>query len=172
MLVDIPNLCTTIFMAYTGLVTLSPSREFKALVCSVGEQLELTCNTTGTFLRWNVTLSEDIAMTDTRPYTRLLAHSSVSTTASPLIIDSTIIHFTRTSSQGSLPLTSTLLIDHVTEGLNGTMVSCMEVSTSHEATSISATVIIHIINPGYGGKSICHGVINVQRSLIIWSFNY
>ena len=84
-------------------------------MCSVGEQLELTCSTTETFLRWNVTLPEDIEIDGTRTFTRSLAHSSLTSRTSPLMVDSTTIHFTRTSSQGSLPLISTLLIDHVIE---------------------------------------------------------
>ena len=133
-------------MVYTGLVTLSPSR--KALVCGVGEPVELTCNTTETFLRWQITIPGG-AETSTRTETRLLSYNTPS--ASPLMVYSAMINFTRTSSHEILPLISTLVIDHVTEGLNGTVVSCMEVSSSQTATS--AATIVHIIDPEFGKLS-------------------
>ena len=133
-------------------MTLSPSREFKALVCGVGEQHELMCNTTETFLRWTITLPKDIEIDGTRTFSRSLAHSTLTSRTLPLMVNSTTIHFTRTSSQQDLPLISTLLIDHVTEGLNGTVISCIGISSSEPAT-LPATVTVHIIDLSFGGKS-------------------
>ena len=129
---------------HTGLLTLSPSSE--AAVCGVGAQLELTCSTTETFLQWNITITEDFETNTTRTETRLLSYSTLSSTASPLMVNSTTINFMRISSQGVLPLTSTLLIDHMTEGLNGTVVSCMGLLPGNVVAASSATTV-HIIDP-------------------------
>ena len=129
---------------HAGLLTLSPSRE--AVVCGVGEQLELTCSTTETFLQWNITITEGFETNTTRTETRLFSYSTLSSTASPLLINSTTINFMRTSGQGTLPLTSTLLFDHVTEGLNGTVVSCMGLLPGNIVAESSAATV-HIIDP-------------------------
>ena len=148
---------------YTGLVTLLPSRE--ALVCGVGEQLELTCSTTETFLRWNITFPEDFEATIFRTETQLLNYNTITNRASPLVVNSATINFIRTSSQGVLPLTSTLLIDHVIEGLNGTVVSCMGLLPGN-VVAASSTTTIHIIDPASDFGRSSHKINRLEPIII------
>ena len=52
-------------------------------------------------------------------------------------------HFSRTSPQGSPVLTSRVVIDSVKDSLNGTVVTCMDVTSS---TMESSATVIMIIN--------------------------
>ena len=117
----IMSLNTELFLKMTGRLVLSSSETL--LVCRVGERAEVTCTTIEQVLRWQITVPEGNGRTDTRHQ----SYNSLSQTATPLEIDSSTINFTRTSVRGNLPLTSRLEIDHVSAGLNGTMITCTEV---------------------------------------------
>ena len=97
-----------------GVVELSPSGV--ALVCQVGDPLELTCSITGEF------------MPDVTP----------DGVAAPLTVNSTTFTLSRLSAQDSLPLISrmiNIIINHVSEGLNGIAVSCVDVAASESAAT-------------------------------------
>lgn len=104
-----------------------------APVCS-GGRLEVTCTTTETFLRWNITLRHQ-----PRTFMRTLS-SFGSPKVSPLDVNSSIFTFTRTSTEGRVPLMSTLVINPVNRILNGTIVTCMQVSTPD-----SSAAVIHVL---------------------------
>ena len=123
---------------------LSPSGV--AFAC-VGMPLEITCNTTSTILQWNITYS---AGPETLSETRLVYHSTRAATLSPFMVHQSTIYFTRTSKRNALPLTAILLIDPVTEGLNQTMISCMQVGSSVNAQEAA---VLSIVDQHYG-KSI------------------
>ena len=108
------------------------------LVCGVGERAEVTCNTTEQVLRWQITVPGGNGRTDTRHQ----SYDSLSQTATPLEIHSSTINFTRTSVRGDLPLTSRLDIDHVSAGLNGTVINCTEVGLNLVNPDTSGTVIL------------------------------
>jgi hypothetical protein len=68
----------------------------------------------------------------------------------PVMINNTVMFtFSRLSGQNVLPLVSRVTISPVTIGLNGTVMSCFEGSTS---TDIVATTTIRIIDPGQFGE--------------------
>ena len=117
------------------MVEISPSEV--APVCQVGDQLELTCSVTGRLLRWEFT----VGLENGAPMTFMPAITSGGTSGVPLpvMVNSTTFTFSRLSTQ---PLTSTMMINLVGEGLNGVQVSCVDI----EASESAATTTIFIID--------------------------
>ena len=114
---------------HSGLVEISPSLE--APVCQAGDQLELTCSLSGTFLRWQFTAVRESGVPET--YMRTVSSGGTGGVSSPFIINSTIeITFVRLSTQ---PLTSRMTISSVSEGLNGVRVNCIDVAISESAAT-------------------------------------
>ena len=136
-------------MFYTGVVEISPSAV--APVCQVGDQLELTCNSTGMIHRWEVTVMIPQIMTTT---INVLASSSDSSGQSPVVtINNSTFTAPRLSAPGSLPLVSGMTVTPVSRSLQGTVVSCFEGTTSTESL---ATTTIKTIDPGQFGKKLCN----------------
>ena len=108
---------------------ISPART--AYVCS-GDQLELTCNTTGQFLEWSFSFI---------PNTRTLTSLSQTDQTSHLVVNSTTFSFSRISGENSLPLISRLLVNPVRETLNGTMVRCRDVVSSETTSTVVITIL-------------------------------
>ena len=123
-----------------GVVELSPSGV--ALVCQVGDPLELTCSITGEFKRWEFTVVTDSGVSQT-----FMPDVTPDGVAPPLTVNSTTFTLSRLSAQDSLPLISRMTINHVSEGLNGVAVSCVDVAASE-----SAATTIQIVDSG-GRKS-------------------
>ena len=119
------------------MLTLSPM--MVAPVCHVGDPLQLTCTASqAQFIKWRflqqgtmeeITNSVNIDARDANQMKQILVHSATFT-------------FTRTSARGALPLISTLSIDSVNIGLNGTAVQCTDVAN----IMISASTTIQVIN--------------------------
>jgi hypothetical protein len=130
-----------------GVVEISPSPV--TLVCQVGNQLELTCNTTsGIDHRWEFTVfPEDVSYT-AEPVSSI-GMSGVP--LEPLIIGTSTITFSRLSGQNVLPLISRVTVSPVSSSLNGTVVSCFDLDTN-----LFATTTIQIIDPQQFGKPQSH----------------
>ena len=111
-------------------ITLSPSGV--APVCS-GDQLELTCTTTAEdLLQWRFSVirgNETTAIEITRTI------RSTGRNLSHLEVNSIMFNFSRTTSYGSVPVISTLLIGPVSNSLNGTVINCV-------TSEVSSTTII------------------------------
>ena len=122
----------------TGVVNISPSPV--APVCQEGDQLELTCSIPGEFKIWEFTVTLDNGVTET-----FMPDITSDGVASPLImmVNSTMFTVSRLSAQDSTPLISRMTISHVSEGLNGVTVSCVDVLPSE-----SANTTIQIVNVG------------------------
>ena len=118
-------------------VTISPPGI--ASVCS-GHQLELIYNATGMFLEWNFSRI-DVETGMSRQFIWRGITADIQTF--PVEYNSTIFTFSRTSPQGSPVLTSRVVIDSVKDSLNGTVVKCMDVTSS---TMESSATVITIIN--------------------------
>lgn len=103
-----------------------------APVCD-GEQLELTCATTGTVLEWKITLNA-------RNYSRLISISSVTSNLT-LPSSTALFTFSRKSTLRSMPLISALLISPANNDLNGTVVNCID-----STTSSSLVTVVNVIN--------------------------
>ena len=124
-----------------GVVEISPSSV--APVCQVGDQLELTCTTTGIFLRWEITVFPE-NVTHIQTPIQSIGTSGI---PPPLMISSSTLNFSRISGPNSSPLISRMVVNPVSSGLNGTVVNCFEGSSS---TDTLATTTIQVIDPGRG----------------------
>ena len=117
---------------HSGAVTLFPSGV--APVCS-GDELELTCTTTADLLQWRFMAihgNEPTAIEFTRTIT------STGSAMLNVIINSTVFNFSRISAHNSVPLMSRLVISPVSNGLNGTVMNCVDAA----AGEVSSTTII------------------------------
>ena len=100
----------------TAITTISHPKE--ALACS-GDQLELMCTTTRTFLQWCISIPNG---TDSRTYDRTLTAGS-----QEWQIQDNLATFTFSVINGNgLTLTSRLLIRPISDGLNQTEVNCID----------------------------------------------
>ena len=117
------------------MVTLTPISV--APVCEVGDPLQLTCNTTGNFLRWILTVGDEQGVP--QEHRRNINSQDESQQVSEIQVNSTTFTFMRISHQGINPLISTLEIDLVSRDLNGTEAHCLDVGTS---TTASTTLLI------------------------------
>ena len=104
-----------------------------------GDQLELTCTTTGSLLRWNFSLISEGETTATT-YSRILTTSSSLATPG-LLVNSITVSFIRVSAQDALPLIAIALINPVSAELIGTLVSCTDIDDLE-----TASTLIRIVN--------------------------
>jgi hypothetical protein len=114
----------------TGAVTLSPSGV--APVCS-GDQLELTCTTTGDLLQWRFSV---VRGNETTAITRTI--TSTGSEMTNLTVNSTVFNYLRISDHSSMPVMSTSVINPVSSSLNGTVMNCVDLDTGE----VSSTTII------------------------------
>ena len=127
-------MCTVrLYLYYADAVTLFPLRI--ALVCR-GDQLELTCNVTGSVLEWRINVTSAV-----RIYRRgVRSDGQTDLQTSHLMINNSILTFSRISDENGLPLVSRLLISPVNENLNGTKVICEDVASSLQSTNTITVV--------------------------------
>ena len=135
---------TILQLVFAGLVTISPPTV--ASVCR-GHQLDLMCTVTGSFLQWSFSLIPENGTTAIRR-TFVLTSLSSTNQLSHLQVNSTKFTFSRISAQNSVPLVSKLAINATSDGLNGTVVTCLDVQASE-----SMATIIQIMNPIQGCQS-------------------
>ena len=126
------------WLTLAGAVTLSPSGI--APVCS-GDQLELTCTLTdpgSRVLEWSFTPTTSSLSFPARA----IEATGQGNQTTQFMINSTWFTTSRTSADGQLPFVSSLLINPVTIGLNGTVVGC----TDTIATMETASAILSVMN--------------------------
>ena len=111
-------------------------------MCNVGVRLEIICNTTKTFLTWNV---------------KFIDGNQIGRTISSAINSSVVVRmnsatftFSRTSELGSTSgLMSKLVISSVSQNLNETNITCKEVSPPEA----KAATTVYIIGNASGNLS-------------------
>ena len=124
------------------MVTLSPMTV--ARVCRVGDQLQITCTASVEFIRWSILqANEQGTLVQATNYVQINSRDS-SGQMSQIVLNSATFTFTRTSAQEESPLISTLFIDSVSIGLNGTVVRCSDVANSMTSASLTTIQIIDI----------------------------
>ena len=104
-----------------------------APVCQSGDQLELTCTTSGVIQTWQL-----VSNPESGAVTQLQQVSSAGSSgldSGPRIINSITFNSSRLSSQGSSPLISRMTVNPVSEGLNGSEVNCVDTLASESATT-------------------------------------
>ena len=143
---------------FVGAALISPSGD--VLVCRGANYLELTCTvTTETLLQWSLLLVNNEGIS--RIYTRHITSIDMSQQMSQLTVNSSVFHFSRTSLQGDLPLTSSLITNSISLGLEGTVINCTEVGI----TMNSSSIVIHIVqqNPGSPPVTIRNNPVRFSR---------
>ena len=112
-----------------------------APVCHIGEPLQLTCTAALQNIKWNVLqANEQGVLQEVTTVVKLTSHDD--NQMSQRDINSVTFTFMRTSDQGASPLVSTLSIDSVSIGLNGTVVRCSDVTNP----TTSASTMIQIFD--------------------------
>ena len=120
-----------IFAGRLTLTTLIP-------VLCPGDQLLLTCNTSTHLQRWTI-VDPNTGMT----YTRVIEVPSTSRAdITPLELQSLTFSFNVISASSALPLVSTLTVNAVTDYLNTSRISCLEIVSGN-----SEMVNVHIVGP-------------------------
>jgi hypothetical protein len=112
-----------------------------ASVCRVGNSLELTCTASVQFIRWSILQVNDQGTLE-EVVNAAKINSRDANQMSQIELNSTTFIFTRTSAQGASSLVSTLSIDSVNIGLNGTVVRCSNLSNQ----LIYASTTIQIVD--------------------------
>ena len=126
----------------TPLLKLSPSGLVP--VCS-GDQLEVICNTTETFLTWDILWIPDGATTAVNHGGQIINHQSPhDETSCYVIINSVFFNISRISPVNTLPMISRLVISPANSSINGTEVVCRDVIQSY----IYQSATIHVLNEG------------------------
>ena len=121
-----------IIISIPGVLILTPSM---VSLCP-GDQLLLTCNTSMAFQRWTM-VDPNTGM----PYTRTIEMPTADgAVVTPLQVQSITLSFAVTSAPNTLPLISTLTVAGVTNYLNMSRISCLEIDSG-----ISKTISIHIL---------------------------
>ena len=94
-------------MLPAGVVEISPSPV--AAVCQEGDQLELTCNNTGMFPRWEVT----VMIPQTMTFTGIAVFTSIGPSGEvrQVMISGSIFTASRLSGNDSLPLISRMIVN-------------------------------------------------------------
>ena len=123
---------------FTGQLTLSPMSV--APVCSVGDPLQLTCTASVQAIRWSIFRVIDDQGTLSEITNSVLIDNNDAHQRKTKEVVSVTFTYVRISAQGASPLVSTLSIDSVSIGLNGTVVHCSDVS--NPMTSASTTIYI------------------------------
>ena len=112
-----------------------------APVCRIGDPLQLTCTASVQFIRWHIfRVNEQGILVEV--INSVLIDSSDDNQRKQPEVDSARFTFERISTQGTSPLISTLSIDSVSIGLNGTMIHCTDVANP----MVSASTTIQIVN--------------------------
>ena len=125
-------------MMCTGSLILSPMSV--APVCRVGDPLQLACTATVEFIRWTITVVNEHGMEEEITVSR--NSRDPSPPPRERIINSTKFTFTRISAEDVLPLITALVINSTSIGLNGTVVYCMDFTSS----MVSSTTTIQIFD--------------------------
>ena len=112
-----------------------------APVCCVGDPLQILCTASVQFVRWSI-LQANEQGTLVEPVNPVQINSRDDNQMPRTItVNSSTLTFTRTSAQGDLPLVSTLSIDSVSIGLNGTVVRCSNIADPSILSSTTIQVI-------------------------------
>jgi hypothetical protein len=119
----------------TGMLMISPMRMVP--VCHIGDPVNITCTAPVQFISWSILKQGTFQMITNN---QIINFRDVHQMATE-VVNSITFTFMRTSSQGALPLVSTLSIDSVSIGLNGTIVRCSDVANPFVLASTTILII-------------------------------
>ena len=128
-----------------GLLTLSPMNV--APVCHVGDPFQITCTASIEFISWSIFRVNEQGLLERAIIDEPINSQDQVQMPQPIMTELATFTFLRSSAQGDLPLISTLSIDSVSIGLNGTVVNCMNGRRTEERNaSILASTTIKIVD--------------------------
>ena len=117
-----------------------------APVCNVGIPLNITCNTSLQFISWSILQEGTLEMlvNDVQINSRDAGNQMMTTPVKNLAT----VTFARSSARFASPLISTLSVDSVSIGLNGTVVRCTDIDlvNGSPVSMTSAQTFIKIID--------------------------
>ena len=120
------------------MLTLSPMTV--APVCRVGDLLQINCTAPIQSIRWRIFQVNDQG-TLAAVINSVLIDGSDDNQRKEEEVASTSLNFLRISDPGASPLISTLFIDSVSIGLNGTVVRCWDVANPMMSASTTIQII-------------------------------
>ena len=123
-------------VVFAGQLTLSPMSV--APVCRVGDPFQLTCTAAVEFMQWSILRVNEQGMLY-RVTNDVILNSGNPNDMMQTRVDSIIFTFTRVSTQ---PFITTLSVESISIGLNGTVVRCSDAANQ----TISVSTTIHIID--------------------------
>ena len=101
-----------------------------SFVCA-GDDATLTCNSSNGRIRWIFIFPESVEL---HPITRQISSTKVAATEEifPITVNQTVtvFHMQRRSDYNTTPLVSSIFIENVSAGINGTNISCNSVPNS------------------------------------------
>ena len=132
---------------YTGTVTLSPMTVTP--VCHVGDPLQLTCTASVEFISWSIFRVNEQGILERAIIDEPINSRDVHQLTETTVNDLATFTFMRISARNAVPLVSTLSIDSVSIGLNGTVVNCTDTRNREESLT-SASTTIQIVDTSQG----------------------
>jgi hypothetical protein len=111
-------------------------------ICPGQWQITLMCSTKHIFLEWSISTIEEYV-------TRSISNLDQNPTITSILLNSANFILARVSSQGLLPLVSTMTIMNITGNLEGTVITCNGLNSSSESTLVLMTTI-HIYDMDVG----------------------
>ena len=128
-----------------GLLIISPVSV--APVCRVGDPLQLTCTSSAEFITWSIFRVNEQEMLEKAINDEPINSEDELQMPPPTVTELATFTFARISAQEDLPLISTLTIDSVGIGLNGTIVLCTDGRQNREGNvSMPASATIRIVD--------------------------
>ena len=122
-----------------------------------GDQVELTCTTSGIFHEWIFYVVPDNEFeTNTSQYSRVFSVNG--DRSLNLTVNSIKFTFWRKSEQGSTPLTTSLIIDPINKNYLGAEVACVDTETRN-----SSSIFLNIIN---GSDMHQQGIVHCHDELL------
>ena len=113
-----------------------------APVCRVGDPLQLMCTASVEFIRWSILRVNEQGRLEMISSDVIINSRDSNNQMTPITLDSATFTFMRSSVQFASPLISTLSINSVSIGFNGTVVHCSDIANP----MTSASTMIQIIN--------------------------
>ena len=117
-----------------------------APVCHIGDPLNLTCTSSIEFITWSISRVNEQGDLENVINDEPLNSEDTLQMPQPIEISLATFTFRRISAQGELPLVTTLSIDSVSIGLNGTVVRCIDGRNQQGSKFMPASTTIQIID--------------------------
>ena len=137
-------------MACVSIRSLTPCAEISP-VCP-GGQITLTCISSTRLVQWTLTFPQSVELPSVTQQISSTRVSEKDPRPSPVTVNETvtIFHFLRRSDYNTTPLVTSLLIENISAGINGTNVQCSAIPNSGVAEGLQQFMILVIDSHVHG----------------------